>query len=1248
MVSANAQCISVNEFIPRYLFLSALIINAITRSNSYYNNNCRIKIINEVNNVDKLSFSDLQGITGSIIEDTSDMEKYFHFKKCKKSGNIEKYNALCSVKSNLEIQNCPAHTNTQFQIDKNGHSLELNAIVCCRKRKKNRPKRKFLNKINRFLGNNEFNMLSSLSDYSTINRLNHHGFSPLHVAAINNNKWALKKLTNQFNAHINIKDTKGKTPLIHAAVNGYKKVVQSLVNLNANQSITDVDDNTALFYAQFNGHKEIEALLTDKQMINEVHNNAIKAVKNEDHSLATERELLNYIKSIHDYNVDIDKKKALFRNLFSGVNPINWNVNPDSVILTSQSYNNHNLIISNMSDDDHVGEGLFIIGEQGSWRYAALSQNIFANNNNTIDSSNLLKNVIYWLLKDYKSKRYINVLSSQIYDDVNFGFDSYQLRRWFQTYFRWRYKINSPKSCDTYSFKACIDRNKPDLIVFGNKQYNRSWHRDLVEGINTAIQNNIPFIVMHIKSCFWQPSSLVIENNLLPYMKITAHDNFWRHHRVNNLTFDDIIDYHGDYDDNIGNLIDTLSRKDFDPRVLTACNAVSYWSCFSKQFVDSFRRAADSIKDRLAAYDKKNINPFDTNNSFIKAILILADKYRSSIDYPIYAKDNVQFLQALFADWCVSYSRDCNLAQPDLGEHIVSKDQVRKGDNADFTYPETIKNETRIFNFKDYSEGVWTTSGWYALPGVPVTLSREYKGSSIPIEIKFNYAHPDSTSVKYGGYRRPIFTSTAPFSINSGETITFSTPYGGPLYFAIGDEKRTLSTAMTISGAAHHPAIMDPEDSVQVARFQELLENTEIPHWDIPFNNYEFHGRKDRLINSVHKYYEGNSTQLLESIKLDHIEGCSFLSGFSLPGKTVQESNSAFVMGVCNDLIGESLCNNKKLHTRNFIQHANFDQYTKLGYGNGYHIEGASGNPWDTTIDIQPAGSTANHELGHELQVRRLNIGYTQTPDDWSNFHSRASEVSNEMFPYYVMWNFFYNRKGHTSKKKYYRSSGKKTFSFIMSDILNLKNSDGDRVIVDDYCKVISQGETRHEAMFRGDAYAEHRLYRMHFYVQLMLRTQGMEFRNGMINQKGYELIPLLYLLERSFGKVTESEVTWEANKIKFGFELFPYSGHAIYGGSNIRNIPGNDWLLVVLSYLTQYNWVTQFQLFGLKTSSLAQLQAKAHSIRGDLPTGFYVLNYDMPPSTWTDGLDWLPISLDDKSTVWPEDGFSPNTCSIP
>ena len=123
-----------------------------------------------------------------------------------------------------------------------------------------------------------------------------------------------------------------------------------------------------MFYAQFNGHKEIEALLTEKQIINEVHNNAIKAVKNEDHSLATENELLNYIKSIHDYNVsiDIDKKKALFeealfRNLYRGVKSINWNVNPDSVTLTSRSYNNHNLIISNMSNDDHVGEVSVIV-----------------------------------------------------------------------------------------------------------------------------------------------------------------------------------------------------------------------------------------------------------------------------------------------------------------------------------------------------------------------------------------------------------------------------------------------------------------------------------------------------------------------------------------------------------------------------------------------------------------------------------------------------------------------------------------------------------------------------------------------------------------------------------------------------------------------------------------------------------------------------------------------------------------------
>ena len=460
------------------------------------------------------------------------------------------------------------------------------------------------------------------------------------------------------------------------------------------------------------------------------------------------------------------------------------------------------------------------------------------------------------------------------------------------------------------------------------------------------------------------------------------------------------------------------------------------------------------------------------------------------------------------------------------------------------------------------------------------------------------------------------------------------------IYLVIDSEEGQRSTTMSISGAAHHPAILDPTDSAEFDQFVHLLDN-EIPHWDFRGNGFESHGRKDRLTNTLNRsdYYNGDPAALFESVQVDHIGNLYYLSNF-LPGKTLEETNSAFAMGVCNDLIGSSLCNDLSIHTRPFIQHANFDQYSQSGFG-------TSGNPWDSSTWIDPPGWLDNHELGHNLQVNRLNIGYTSSSEDWSTYQSRATENSNNMFPYYVRWRHHYHSLGNTTTIIDEHSSGKLAFANIMYDVVGLTNSAGERVIVDNACQVVSTGGLeRHDELLQGAGYVDHNWYRMQFYIQLMLRTQGMTFRNGTENKWGYDLVPLLYLLQRSFGHVAQSESDWDANKANFGFELFPYSGHAVYGGGNVGSIPGNDWLLVTLSYLTQYNWLSQFELFGLRTTSLAQSQAQAHGTLGDLPMGLYVLDTDLPPANWTDGVTWLPMALDDSSTVWPRDGFTPLNCT--
>ena len=76
----------------------------------------------------------------------------------------------------------------------------------------------------------------------------------------------------------------------------------------------------------------------------------------------------------------------------------------------------------------------------------------------------------------------------------------------------------------------------------------------------------------------------------------------------------------------------------------------------------------------------------------------------------------------MFADFFVAYARTDNRAQPDLGQHMVHADQVIKDENASYEPPETVTETKTIEVNATSSRG--TTTGWYALPGQPVTLTR--------------------------------------------------------------------------------------------------------------------------------------------------------------------------------------------------------------------------------------------------------------------------------------------------------------------------------------------------------------------------------------------------------------------------------------------------------------------------------------------------------------------------------------------
>ncbi|MCE9945471.1 hypothetical protein [Aeromonas rivipollensis] len=97
-----------------------------------------------------------------------------------------------------------------------------------------------------------------------------------------------------------------------------------------------------------------------------------------------------------------------------------------------------------------------------------------------------------------------------------------------------------------------------------------------------------------------------------------------------------------------------------------------------------------------------------------------------------------------------------------------------------------------------------------------------------------------------------------------------------------------------------------------------------------------------------------------------------------------------------------------------------------------------------------------------------------------------------------------------------------------------------------------------------------------------------------------------------------------------------------------MRDIPGNDFMLVALGRLTGLDWRSHFDLLGLRYSTLAAAQVEANQPSGVLPMGMYVLEDDLPPANMSEGLTFLPLSSTDGSTLWPRDQGSPASCPVP
>ncbi|WP_246814759.1 ImpA family metalloprotease [Ferrimonas balearica] len=957
--------------------------------------------------------------------------------------------------------------------------------------------------------------------------------------------------------------------------------------------------------------------------------NAENAIRREDHRLASDLELIDHARE-HLFNSEA-ARQALVDSVLAGIERISWHPSHDAVSFTTyQPETAWTLLPANEDGKGNpaVG-GLVMASQQPQQRMVAMAANLFSVSRSD-QSDRLLRQLIHWLTDGADQTDGLSIITAQMPSNADSHYFPHneRIRQWLTEYYPDNHRINGANQCDYAALLTCIDSQQPDLIVLSDIDRDGLGHQGIAQALAQAREAGIPLLL----SNYWRDASPMLAP-LYQQMGLAVRSNYYSKLNANELEVatllaSDPINQH------VGALLLGLRSGQFDTAVLAPCET-NLLHCNGATFVSAFKGGADWFRGAAVALDQQGLSAFELERAdTLKAGLLLADKYRAAIDYPIEWQAPGEWQQAMFGDWVINYARARNLAQPDLGEYVLEESQVVKGEVAHYAYPDTTSQRQTIT--VPYRKQ-WTTTGWYALPGQTITLTR-HDSSDAQVKVKLNYHRPNTNRAHASKVLRgPLELATQRLSVAAGQSVSFSSPYGGPIYLYINGSDGALSTDITASGIVHHPAILDFSQPEQIRTFNQRYAETELPHIDLRSPAAEQHLRRDRFDGAIGGATP-DITALLNSVVNDHINPVYTLAGFKLAGQSLRESLPAEVATACSALLGQD-CFDDSLHVRTIIQHSNYDQRAHCG-----HM--CAGNPWDSAEKIDPIGWGDNHELGHNLQVGRLNVHYSDNADNWTRYSNRAGENSNNIFPYYIIWRAHYLRDGNTGPLFDRHMNHKTLFFAFMSDVNGAVNQAGERVVLKEDCTLLDSGEDRYEAPWASDKYAVHNGYRMAFYIQMALRAHGLTLADGTVLSNGFNIFTLLYQHHRVFGRYAGNSSDWLANRQRLGFSQFPYDGNAVYGGGKVSEIPGNDFMLVSLSHLTGLDWRSHFDLMGLRYSSLAAAQASANASKGALSMGMFVLETDLPPANMSEGLTFLSLSTESQTTRWPRDNSSPVDCS--
>ncbi|QPG59731.2 ImpA family metalloprotease [Shewanella eurypsychrophilus] len=550
-----------------------------------------------------------------------------------------------------------------------------------------------------------------------------------------------------------------------------------------------------------------------------------------------------------------------------------------------------------------------------------------------------MRNTITWLTgKDEGTLG--NVVIAEMANEGWFR-DDPATRKWLDDNYGEQLSYNAENACDDSALEACLAQ-KPDLLIISQKPRNSGYEEEVVRVVKQAAANGTPVLYLHYDGGQTELGKGLFDLFDVRYLA----DNRGGTGTENVRGFDGSA--------TLGQLPSQIEKYN---QLLTHFKTGEYSFDISDcekdcgniaEYQSEFYSPANSISAILRKLEHSKTDLFTLPGMRVEKVLtLIGDHYRTEASFPmgISITPTADYLKAYYADFTHYITRDYNPVPKDLGNFS----------RTDFSHITPINKTVSMLSKMNFA-----ALGVYAIPGQTIRVTRTDNGPT-KTSIFVNTLRSGATK-EWGtnSYTRPKWTRSQNMSIESGETLTFTSAIGGPIQstFNTFDEDVTFE----FENIGEHPYWNGQEDT---ERFYQQIAAAEFDWVEVATPNFEVHSRFSKYLGTLNY---GTIEEITADTTTYARNYLLLLAGYQGVGiERVSEIHDfADTNGWDIDIYEHSM-------------HMNADQAT-CGAG-------CSGNPYDAGWDFSVVGHGDLHEISHSHEGRML--GFT----GWGS-HSRTNAYS--------------------------------------------------------------------------------------------------------------------------------------------------------------------------------------------------------------------------------------------------------------